>query len=309
MKNKNYILMLAFFALLGFYVAKKTILKPKARSFKSALTDLDESTISKISIHPNGSTSPEILLNKKDNQWVVSDGTNTYPTEENQVEGMLKELSNLKTKQLISKSKDKWATYEVDDTKGKIVSLYSGDQLKSKLYIGKFGFNQTTRSGVSYARLADESDVYALNGFVSMSIPKDINTLRKKKMVSIKKDDMQTLDLNIENNHWSLQKDENNHWNGDIAVDSTKINAYLQKLSNLNGKTFSNLTQNPSSEKIAHLVVHSKDNASTTINIYRNPDSDKNFIAQSTDNEALFETDSTGIFKTIVTDWQNLNAQ
>ena len=48
------------------------------------------------------------------------------------------------------------------------------------IYIGSFSYNQTTRKPKTYVRLNKEKDVFAVEGYLSMTFNRDLNGLRNK---------------------------------------------------------------------------------------------------------------------------------
>ncbi len=304
MKSKNTILMIAFFALFGLFILKKTVLKAPERSFKSTLTNIDISDIDQLTLQAEGTNSPLIQLRRENNEWQLSQDNQSTVADSSIVEGLIKQLAHIKTKQLVAKTKDKWSAYELDDSKAKVVSLFHHDKLLAKLMIGKFDFNPNTRSGLSYVRLNQDEDVYAIDGFLAAGIPKDFNGFRKTKLVNTAVNEISHLDLNMEDKHWSATKSDG-QWSANVAIDSTKISQYLQKIAQLKGHKFAENEKMPPGAAIAELNISSAENTNLcSIKAYRN--NDKEFVLKSNQNDAYFASDSSGIFKTIFLDWKDV---
>ncbi len=298
MKLNNTILGIIFFVLLGLFIARKTIFQPTQRSFKQELTAYDSANIDKVTVQVAGATTT--ILEKKGDIWQASNGQQTVTAKTSSVDNLIKELSNLKTKQLVSRNPEKWTTYEVDDSKGKIINLYANNKKVAGLHIGRFNFNQQTRSGVSYARLSDEDEIYAIDGFVSMSAAKDFNSFRETKLLTFDLNNIQTVEINADGQSQSLSKSIDGQWvKNQTAIDSTTASRYLTTLSNLNGREFNDIFNPSTAQKIKTLSI-----GQGTVEAYQ--DTDGRFILKSNENPAYFKSDSTGIFKQVFLDFDAL---
>lgn len=294
----NKILGLIFFALLGLLIAKKTILKPKARSFKQALTSYDAETVDKVTIQIGKAAMT--TLTKDNGQWSASDGTRTVKAKEGSITSLITELSNMKTKQLVSRNAEKWGEYEVDDDKAKKIVLYSGGKKVNSLHVGRFNFNQQTRSGISYARSSDEDEIYALDGFIAMSVAKDFNSFRETGMMGMDKEAIETVALSSEAGERMMSRGLDGGWLMDgVAIDSTKALGYINALVNLTGSEF----REDFSEGTA--MLHKTLTAGgATIKCFL--DDAGKFVLKSSQNDAYFSSDSTGIYKRAVLDFEAL---
>ena len=295
----NKLLAIVFFALLGLLVAKKTILKPKTKSFKTELTNFNVDEIDKVTVQIG--SEPMTTLSKSGDSWTVSDGIRDLDAKVTTVEGLIQDMSNVKTKQLVSRNSEKWADYEVDDALGKKVVLYSNGKKVVGLHVGRFNFNQQTRSGVSYARSSDEDDIYSLEGFLAMSVGKDFNSFRETNMMNFDQTEVQEVVLDTGGKQTSLSKDLDGGWVVDgIAIDSSSAARYISGLTNLNGRDF----VDGFSETNA--TIHST--LTTTDNIVTTYSTSDGFVIKSNKNPAYFASDSSGVFKRLITDFLDLKS-
>lgn len=293
MNWNNKILAIVFFVLLGIWILKNFVSQPKTRSFRATLVQVDTSMVNKIMLYPKGNEGEYIQLSKNGSEWKASNGTLDVPAESARVGSLLGQLVSVPTKQLITKSAEKHADYEVNEEKGKIIELYQGEELVNKLIFGRFNFNQNTRTGTSYARLADEDDVYALDGFMSMSFDTDFNSFRNKKLMSLSIAEIKGLVYNGN----PIIPAESGMWNySELEIDSLAMANYLNGLSSPTGTNFSDAFI-PSSEPDKSLQI-TADNRIGPITIQAFAENDK-FIIKSSENDAFFESDSVGIFNTI----------
>ncbi len=126
---------------------------------------------------------------------MVSNGGKDYSADSNVVKNILKQLSDLPTKRYAGKGRDTWAKYEVTDSAASLVTLKASKQTVAEIYIGKFAYNQPKDQQpqmqarqqrgdmTTYVRLADEKDVYAVDGFLKMGLSSNINSYRIRSLV------------------------------------------------------------------------------------------------------------------------------
>jgi len=297
MKN-NKTLVIIFFALLGLLIAKKTILKPTTRSFKQALTSYDADKVDKLTIQVENAAMTTVY--KEGGVWKATDGSRTVDAKESTVKAVVNELASLKTKQLVSRNSEKWVDYEVDDTKAKRIKIYSAGKEAAALHVGRFNFNQQTRAGTSYARLSSEDDIYAIDGFLAMSVAKDFNSFRETKLAEIQLSGIKQVSLEKGESTTSLSRSIDGGWlKQGMTIDSSSVAAYLTALNNINGTKFNDDFVEASSSASQTLKV-----GDLTISAYDK--SDGGFIIKSNHNPAYFESDSTGVFNKIFIDFEAL---
>ncbi len=292
----NKVLSIIFFGLLALLIARKTILKPNTKSFRESLSNFDSATIDKLTIQIGDAQTT--TLTKSGDQWQMTDGTRTMDAKSSSVSSLITELSTLKTKQLVSKSADKWGEYEVDDMAKKI-AVYSGGKKVTALHIGRFNFNQQTRAGVSYARLSDEDEIYSLDGFLAMSAAKNFDSFRETKLVTSSQEQIQSVRLSTDlGQQLELAKSIDGDWViNDTVIDSTAASRYISGLTNLNGSVFEDgfsPSGTPSTITAGELQIQAYHTGS-------------DFVIKSNQNPAYFRSDSSGIYKRMITDLLSLS--
>lgn len=305
MKFNNKILGIIFIGLLALYFIKKVVSKPEVRSFKEVLVSVDTASVNKLIYYPKGG-SPVISLQRNGSNWTANNGTKTVDAVSGIIQSMLAPTTEIKPLQLISKSKEKWADYEVDDASGKKVELYNGDKLLSSFYVGRFNFNQNTKTAKTYMRLSGEDDIYIIDGFLSMTYEKQFDDFRNKNLFNgLNSENITGLkisgDVNI-----GLGKDISGQWIDDegLTKDSLSVARYIQSLSNARGSEIID-DYSPHNNLISQINISTKDNINNqNIDIYK--EGDNSFIMKSSSNDVFFKTDSSGIFKSLYLDLKEL---
>ena len=153
----------------------------------------------------------------------------------------------------------------------------------------RFGYNPTTRSGVTYIRHTDEESVYAIDGFLSFSVNQPFSGWRNKTFITGNKDNWNSLTFTYPGDSSFMLVKQNNKWivNGTPA-DSGKAEQYLNALANMQNSSFVDQFS-PSSTAIYTLTIQGN-NQSAPINVLAYPtDSTQKFILHSSlNNDAYF---------------------
>ena len=119
------------------------------------------------------------------------------------------------------------------------VKVLEGSKAVADFWVGGFRFNQQTRSGTSFVRLSDADDVYAVDGFLSMSFGQGFDSYRNKTMLKFNKDDITQVAF-TQDGQSSTLLNSSGQWTSDsgVTVDSTKMANYLSSIANFNGSKF-----------------------------------------------------------------------
>lgn len=152
----------------------------KERSFDKQLVSFVNDDIIKIILFPKNLQGESIELEKMENSWQVKSGDETHKAGQSNIDGMLNSLADLKALSLAANSKDRWETYEVNDSLATRVQLFNNNNKKvADVYIGKFMFKQP-RSMSTYVRLNGKKETYRVEGFLSSTFNRTVNDLRDK---------------------------------------------------------------------------------------------------------------------------------
>lgn len=208
------------------------------RNFRSSLAQIDTSEISAIIIKP-AKSHLEIRLEKTGNTWSVVFNSRKYRVNKPSLQALLSGLTQLKTESLVSSSTENWKEYEVTDSLGTHVKVEGKGKTLVSMIIGKFSYQQGSQTVKTYARLADEDDVYALNGFLAMNFNQNINSLRFNNIGSGSVADISKLTFSYPADSSFIISKAGNKWNLDGKdIDSTWFMNYLQTLTTLTGTEF-----------------------------------------------------------------------
>ncbi|MBT8220832.1 MAG: DUF4340 domain-containing protein [Bacteroidia bacterium] len=293
MNWNNKILAIIFFALFGIWILTNVINKPATRSFRSTLLAIDTSSVDRIILYPDGIDSSFVELRKEGNGWRLQKDQRQANADPDKVKNLLGSMVLIPTKQLVSKKPENQANYEVDEATGKIVEVYSGDDLIERIIFGRFNFNQATRSSTSYARLSDENEIYALDGMAGLSFDKDFNAFRNTELCRINPVDIKGITYNDQ----QLALNDQAQWvtNG-VSLDSTQMANYLNGLRVVTNFSFADDFVEMATPDHRLQIIADNQTRPLEIKAYARGGG---FVVKSSENEAFFTSDSTGVYQKV----------
>lgn len=299
MKNKWLFLILA--CLVGYYVVNVYFGKNKNRSFSSELIQVDTSAIHKIVIDPKNSDAFNIL--KKDMGWFVEIDGALKNGDTPSIQSLISQISSIKAKQLISKSKDKWADYEVDETNGSRVTLHNASSnILDDFIVGKFSFDQEKSSALTYIRKATSDDTYLVDGFLSMAVKRSAADYRNKTLLKLDQPTaVKRLLLTKGNEKFDLIREAEQWSYKGAKVDSSKITNYLNGLQFVNGTTFANAEVIQSLQPSSSITLEMDNGKRKTIKAYPLSETNQYGLESSEMKGDIITSNESGIYNTLFT--------
>jgi Domain of unknown function (DUF4340) len=298
MSNKK--LLYLFLGLLLIFGLTQLFNTKKDRSFKSELLNVDTSVVNKIVIHAGADNHKETVLNKSvSSGWTATQGQKTVPVVPGTLDGILRELPLMKIKSIATQSKEKYNEYEISDSIASHIEVFAGSKKVADFYSGKFGFNPQTNSMLSYIRVKEDPNVYATDGFQSMTFNAAFSSFRDKNILKVSADQIQKINTISNGNKFDLVR-SGSSWilNGNPLKDSTATQNYLNSIQSLSGVDLID-EFSKSSSPIHSAVVESAGN-SFTVDIYASGDTLKPFIVHSSANQDVyFKEDSSNTYKNL----------
>ena len=307
MNNK---VLFGIFALLVIaFLASKTCKGDRKGNFDSSIVAVDTAQIDQIIITPKEGGGEPFSLQKEDGKWMANQGSLKVPATSSAMKAMLERFVKVDAKRVVSKSPDKFSTYEVEEGKATRIQANAGKKSLADFLVGSFKFDQATRSASSYMRKSGQNEVYVVDGFLSMSFNQSFDNFRDKTLISLNQSDITRIALNSNGEERLLQNlPEGWHFNGMEKMDSTEMASYLSSISNISGSDFIE-NFNPSEQnKIAELNIGANNIMNPVIlEAYQTQDSLKPFVVHSSLNpDAYFSSDSIGVFQRIFGKLQDL---
>lgn len=197
---------------------------------------LEVEKIDKISIKDSKN---EVVLEKGLTHWIVKQ-PNQANADANAIDALLSEIEKLTFNYVADTGSDKFANYELSDSLATQLQVWQAGQPVAKLYLGKFEYDQTTRQLTTHVRLNNSENIYAVNGFLKMTINTDEATYRNKQLVETERTSINQIDISGTQESFSLVKQENGWFIGEEKTDSTATELYLEKMALLSSRFFLN---------------------------------------------------------------------
>lgn len=300
MDNKKLAIILV--ALVAVFLIGRLLSGKGESNFDSNLVSVDTANVDKIAMTgPHGT----VILTRDGGSWVVSDGAGKQaPALKTMAQGVLSNLISIQSQRIITSSPDKWVDYEVTDTSGThVVASHSGKTL-ADLMIGRFAFNQATRSGTSYIRKAGQDDVHAIDGFLSMNFTRDFDSFRDKSLATLTPADVKNLSLisGQDGVTKNIAKSADGKWMDDnMPLDSATVAGYLSGLRFLNGTTFDDHFSPQGKTPVYTLDINTNSQLEPLQITCYGGEGNSPFVFHSSHNpDAYFASDSTQLYQTVI---------
>ena len=284
--------------LLGALVAfDKLYLEKKSEStFSDQFVKIDSAAVKQISIYPKAEKGKEIKIIKGAKGWELqNDKVKTVP-DSMSVVGLIKSFADIKSNALVATDKSGWEEYKVDDTSGTRIKFTMADGKTYDMIVGKFGYNQATRSGTTYIRHADDENVYAIDGFLSMSVNRPFSSWRNRTFISGDNHNWNKLTFSyLAGNSFVLERSGNTWLVNGQPADSAKVIQYLNRLSHMSNGNFAD-QYTPSSTPVYSLTIEGNNQPAPITVVAYPADSIQKFILHSSlNNDAYFSDKGSNI--------------
>jgi hypothetical protein len=185
-KINNKILAIALAVLVAIFVLARVFRAPKLEgNVRKELVNLDRTKITEVRIASRDSL---VTLAKDGDKWNVVRNEKKIEADSAAVARLLQTIQLVEASRMASRKKDKWAGFRVDSTGTNVTVYYDGDK-EADIVVGSFGFNQSPGGGgqfgqgispYTYVRLADEDEVYIVDGYLGASLPTTLRDWVKK---------------------------------------------------------------------------------------------------------------------------------
>ena len=293
-KINNKILLGILLLLLLIFIGKRFLGSSGERNFRETLVAVDTSQVNKIVIKPRASDGENITLSKTGTSWEVAMGEIKDEADINSVKSMLGNMVSMKPKRLVAKSEEKWAQYEVNDSLGTRVMAYVGDKRLTDFMLGKFNFQQASRSMSNFVRLSEEEEVYSVEGFLS-SFNQDFNNLRDRTFVTTTKENITSIRFTYPADSGFVLDNVASRWEIDRQpVDSAAVAGYLSGLRNITKSEFADDFSPQGKVAVYQLTISGNNMQALTVSAYQEGDE---YVLSSNLNEgAYFNQGSLQIF-------------
>ncbi|MBX2877040.1 MAG: DUF4340 domain-containing protein [Saprospiraceae bacterium] len=303
MNNKT--LFFIFLGLLAIYGLSQVFTGKRTSNFDTELIQVDTSQVSRIIVKTKPPASEEITLQREGDGWIASSGSVNTKATGTAIQALLSNIRLIQTKYIASNSEEKWADYEVGEGQGTRIQVFAGETLLEDFISGRFAFDQQAQTGTSYIRLSSGKEVYAVDGFQTLTLGQGFNSYRNRMLTNTPPNaDFAEVTIQKEDDSLTLSKGPSGWMFEDQLLDSMKVENYVQQFTNLRGETFADDFDELAAANYRFGQVSLKGPQlpeGFSIAIYRDTTRINPFVFQSSQNpETWFDSDSTGLFQQLV---------
>ncbi len=248
-------LSIIFSVLLVLVIITEIVDKMQSKNtLRDVLFTVDKTQINALKIYPRMLKGKEVILEKQNDNWLVKYEGKSYNADTNQIKTLINTFSELKPLRYAGKDEKQQEKYELSDSLcNKVLLLDKKGKQLAALRIGRFSFLQNKQmrkqnpfmqqpqgTMISYVRLEDEKDIFAVEGFLSLSINQEPDNFRNRKLLSVNKEKINKIEFNYPADSSFVLQETGKEWqiNGSPA-DSATVANYLFKISNCTGSNFS----------------------------------------------------------------------
>ncbi|MBZ0179335.1 MAG: DUF4340 domain-containing protein [Melioribacteraceae bacterium] len=267
------------------------------RTFRDKLVEIDTAAVSQIVIYPKSQPGTDVTLFKEEGDWKVRlESGKVVNVPKTKIDNLIQQLISLKPIRLTAKSKDKWEELQVGESATR-VEVYEDSDCTLDLVIGKFSFQQP-RSMFTNVRLADETNVYLVEGFLDMTFNQKAEAFRNSNLISGNYNDWNRLAFDYPaDSSFQMIKLNNKWYSSDIELDSAKVENYLRQLSRLTNNNYIDQPEIPVNNPTMKLTVSRTDNSLFTVQAFG--DTSNYVISSSLNTESYFDGKKNDFYKKI----------
>ena len=252
-KFNNRYLLIVLIVLIGiFTVARMTKYKKSNRTLNTEIVSIDTSRVTAMHLFPSSEKGAELIFKKEGGSWRVSKGDVSAPADRAAIENALSELLNDRTEQLVARTADKWGDYSVTDSMGTRILIKEGKKSTLDIVIGRFdykqaqnpyggygGYGQNQGIGITYVRNSTEDEVYAVQGFLAMSLNRNFQSWRDQTITSFAPAQLSKIVFEYPADSGFIAQKSGTGWMvGGLQADSASMASYLNRVSRKRGAAF-----------------------------------------------------------------------
>ncbi len=269
------------------------------RTFRSNIVDIDTSKVTSIIIYPKTNREEPVEIVRKGNLWKIKSREKLYNADENIVNNILKTLTELKPKRVAATDRSRWKEFEVTDSLATRVKLLTGKKTGADIYFGKFSYQQPKNEMAyyynqrgtitTYVRIAGDKIVYVVEGYLGMTLNRQLNDFRNKSVIRSDKSKWTRLSFTYPADSSFYLVKEGGKWlvNG-LLADSGCVKEYFNSISWLTSSDFVD-GQNPLQDEPDFTLKIEGDNFVRPIQIKAfKADTTNRYLITSSLNEGTF---------------------
>ena len=258
------------------------------RTFREELVDVSPDEVTSLEISPKVEGNKVIKLLKENDSWFVESGDKRYRADPSLPSAMINELNSMKPESVVATGDERRVQYEVTDSLGTRVKLFSGNNLLADLIIGKFSFSQPQKM-TSYIRLEGDKVIYGVDGMLGMSFNRNVDSFRDKTVIKSNSSDWSRLVYKYPaDSSFTLEKAAEGWTVNGQPADSASVAEYFSAIRNLSDSRFA---ENKTGMSVTHSLLIEGNNDMEKVEINGYYQEDGVFMVESSQNRGnIFES-------------------
>ncbi len=259
--------------------------KKSESNFREQFVTVDTALVKEIYIYPKASPGEEIKFFKSGDSWRVTNGKEESPVESQTISSLFSSFANLKTKSLAATSNEQWDNFLVGDTSANRIKFVTSSGT-TDIMVGKFAFNNETRSASTYVRMHNEIEVYLVDGFLSFTINQPFDSWRNRSL--LRKGDQQWTKITFSypgDSGFAMLRDSTT-WllRGDTAYTGE---TFVNDISFLNGTHFAASSSLPAAP-LYRISIDGLNMNPVTVDFFPADEQEKFYVKSSLNPETVF---------------------
>lgn len=298
----NKILIAVLGGLLVIFAAVRYFRTPKLQSsLPSSLIEFDSAATTGIIVTPGRDRTQEIRLTRTSGKWELKLGDRIAKPDQGTGATSIRMLMALKPQRLVSRNPSNWSEYNLSDSAATSVKLMDGDRVQAEIRIGKTGItpgpNGQFGGGYTFVRLADEDDVYAVEGFLEGQFNKTFDDWRDKSFTRITRDSVIKVSFSYPaDSSFVLEKRDSLWYVGGQAADEAKVIGFLGQLEYKNVGRFADDNM-VTGQPLITIDFHGRRGVIVTIEAWKPLLRESSRLRQDSDGQAGGQAGDTWIFR------------
>ncbi|MBL7928128.1 MAG: DUF4340 domain-containing protein [Bacteroidia bacterium] len=290
LSNRTLIILMALLgAIVGWTYFSET--KKNESNFREEFVKVDTAAVTEIYIYPKAAPGEEIKFFRSGKNWRVTNGKEESPVDVQTVSSLFSSFANLKTKSLAATSNEQWENFMVGDTSANRIKFIT-PSATTDIMVGKFAFNNESRSASTYVRMNHEKEVYLVDGFLSFTINQPFDAWRNRAL--IRKGEQQWTKITFSypgDSSFAILRDSTT-WliRGDTAFNGEN---FVNEIAFLNGTHIAGKTSLPAAP-LYRISVDGMNMTPVTIDFFPASNDKKYYVKSSFNPETVF-SDNDGV--------------
>ena len=249
----------------------------------------------------------EITLTKERVGWIVSNGQTSTKTTAQPIELLVNNLRSVQIEEILTKNPEEWKSFHLSENEGLLVRIFGQQRLAEAFYLGK----ADSTDFYQFIRLAGDKEIYRLRYPGIPVFSTQLRDYRSHNFLHLPEFAVDSIHLYHSDSLVStvVRKPENILFNDKTLIDSSTFSSYLQEIKSLDSKLFADNFDELEGKGLPQQTLSFHFNQypdSIFIQYFQDTLKQNKFTLKSSQNDAFFRSDSSGLFKKVFLGFQKL---